>query len=51
MKKVFPISGATGKGMTALLNAVIDHLPAATVTERPAGEREDADDKPWSPLG
>ena len=49
-KKVFPISGATGKGMGALLDAVIDHLPAATVTERPDGEREDADDKPWSPL-
>ena len=49
-KKVFPISGATGKGMDALLDAVIDHLPAATVTERPDGEREDADDRPWSPL-
>ncbi len=49
-KKVFPISGATGKGMDALLDAVIDHLPASTVTERPDGEREEADDKPWSPL-
>ena len=51
VKKVFPISGATGKGMTALLNAVIDYLPAATVTERPRGELEEADEKPWSPLG
>lgn len=49
-KKVFPISGATGKGMVALLDAVIDHLPAATVTERPDGEQEEADDKPWSPI-
>jgi len=49
-RKVFPISGATGKGMTALLDAVIDHLPAATVTERPEGQREEADDKPWSPI-
>jgi GTP-binding protein len=49
-RKVFPISGATGKGVSALLNAVIEHLPAATVTERPAGEREVHDDKPWSPL-
>ena len=49
-KKVFPISGATGKGLDALLDAVIDHLPAATVTERPDGEREEAEDKPWSPL-
>ena len=48
--RVFPISGATGKGMDALLDAVIDHLPAATVTERPEGEREESDDKPWSPI-
>jgi len=49
-KKVFPISGATGKGMDKLLDAVISHLPAATVTERPDGEQELADEKPWSPL-
>jgi GTP-binding protein len=49
--RVFPISGATGKGMDKLLDAVIEHLPAATMTERPVGEREDADEeKPWSPL-
>ena len=48
--RVFPISGATGKGLDKLLDAVIDFLPSATVTERPAGEREDADDQPWSPL-
>ena len=28
----------------------IGYLPAATVTERPAGEREETDDKSWSPL-
>jgi len=49
-KKVFAISGATGKGLDKLLDAAIDHLPAATVTERPDGEREEADEKPWSPL-
>ncbi|MBU6269545.1 MAG: GTPase ObgE [Sphingomonadales bacterium] len=49
-RKVFPVSAATGKGMTALLNAVIEHLPIATVTERPAGELEEVDDKPWSPI-
>jgi GTP-binding protein len=49
-KKVFPISGATGKGMDKLLDAVISHLPAATVTERPDGAQELADEKPWSPL-
>jgi len=51
-KKVYPISGATGEGMDALLDAVLEHLPAATVTERPAGEVESAaEEKPWSPLG
>ena len=50
-KRVFPISGATGKGMNALLDAVLEHLPAATATERPDGEVEVAEDqKPWSPI-
>jgi GTP-binding protein len=49
-KQVFPISGASGRGMDKLLNAVIEHLPAATVTERPSGEREVVDDTPWSPV-
>jgi GTP-binding protein len=49
-RKVFPISGATGQGLDKLLDAVTAHLPAATVTERPDGEREEADDKPWSPI-
>ncbi len=49
--KVFPISGATGKGMDALLDAVLDHLPVATQTERPAGEIDDEEDRrPWSPI-
>jgi len=49
-KQVFPISGATGKGMDKLLDAVISYLPAATVTERPDGEQEEQDEKPWSPI-
>jgi GTP-binding protein len=49
-KRVFPISGASGKGMAKLLDAVIEHLPAATTTERPVGEQEVADEKPWSPI-
>jgi len=49
-EQVFPISGVTGEGMDALLDAVISFLPAATVTERPEGEREEEDDKPWSPI-
>jgi len=48
--EVFPISGATGAGIEDLLDAVVDYLPAATVTERPAGEREETDDTPWSPI-
>lgn len=48
---VFPISGATGAGIDALLDAVISYLPAATTTERPAGEQESvAEAKPWSPI-
>ncbi len=49
--KVFPISGATGKGIDALLDAALGYLPAATVTEHPAGEVEDETEAaPWSPL-
>lgn len=48
--QVFPISGATGQDMDALLDAVIGYLPAATATERPVGEQEVADEEPWSPL-
>ncbi|AZI36812.1 GTPase Obg [Caenibius tardaugens NBRC 16725] len=48
---VFPISGATGAGVEALLDAVLSYLPAATTTERPDGEVEDeAEAEPWSPL-
>ena len=47
---VYPVSGATGAGMTELLDAVIGHLPAETTTERPEGEREEADEATWSPL-
>lgn len=49
-KKVFPISGATGEGVGKLLDAVIAHLPAATQSERPAGERETAEEVDWSPI-
>lgn len=48
--KVYPISGATGRGMDALLDGVIEFLPAATVTERPIGAQEEGDDTPWSPV-
>ena len=51
--EVFPISGATGEGIDKLLDAVIAHLPARTVTEHPQGEVEEADETEggsWSPL-
>ena len=48
--KVYPISGATGAGMDRLLDAVIEHLPAATVTERPTGAQEELGVADWSPL-
>ncbi|MHA6316771.1 GTPase ObgE [Altererythrobacter sp. CAU 1778] len=57
---VFPISGATGAGMEALLDAVLGYLPATTSTEQPgisqaednADDDGDADasDRPWSPI-
>ena len=49
-EQVFPISGATGAGIDALLDAVTSYLPAATITERPAGEQEELEEKPWSPI-
>ena len=48
--RVFPISGFTGEGLSELLDAVLEYLPAATATERPGGEQEQADEKPWSPI-
>ena len=56
--RVFPISGATGAGIEALLDAVLEYLPTRTATENPgqvpsdvpAGE-DDTPEKPWDPLG
>jgi GTP-binding protein len=50
--EVFPLSGATGAGIEALLDAVLGYLPAITASEQPGEEVEqDAPEKPWSPLG
>ena len=47
----FPVFGATGAGIEALLDSVVSYLPAPTTTERPAGEQESvAEAKPWSPI-
>ncbi|KLI64208.1 GTPase ObgE [Aurantiacibacter marinus] len=52
--KVFPVSGATGQGMEALMDAVLGYLPHRTMTEQPSAEIDDdgviEDDKPWSPI-
>jgi len=55
--RVFPVRGPTRQGIPALLDAVLDYLPARTSTENPGhGVVEAADDgeepevKPWSPL-
>ena len=52
-ERVFSISGATGAGMEALLDAVLTYLPDRTSTETKAAEIEDteaADQIVWSPL-
>jgi len=52
--EVFPVSGATGAGIEALMDAVLGYLPDTTMTERPSAEIDDEgvveDDKPWSPI-
>lgn len=54
--KVFPISGATGAGIDALMDAVLSYLPARTATENPGytprePDAEDEEDPAWDPLG
>ena len=51
-KAVYPVSGATGEGVDALLDAVLAYLPERTATEQPH-DREDEDEDEageWSPL-
>lgn len=49
---VFPISGATGEGIEALLDAALGYLPDRTATETRGNEVEDvpASGGEWSPL-
>ncbi len=54
--RVFPISGATGEGIEALMDAVLAYLPARTATENPGqipadDDGEDAPPPAWDPLG
>ena len=49
---VFPVSGATGEGLDALLDAVLQHLPDRTDTEdRGQATVETPGQGDWSPLG
>ncbi len=49
---VFPISGATGEGIEALLDAALAYLPDRTATETKGSEVEDVpeDGGDWSPV-
>ena len=50
-EEVFAISGATGEGIDALLDAVLAFLPARTASEQPGEDMEqDEPEKPWSPV-
>ena len=51
-EEVFPISGATGEGVEALLDAVLGYLPQRTATEQPHQEPDDEEGGAvdWSPI-
>jgi len=49
-ERVFPISGATGAGIDALLDAVLGYLPPRSATENPVQPDDDEPDGEWSPL-
>ena len=51
--QVFAVSGATGEGVEALLDAVLGYLPDRTATETHGAEVEEVDEEggdAWSPL-
>ncbi|AKM06536.1 Obg family GTPase CgtA [Pelagerythrobacter marensis] len=51
--EVFGVSGATGAGVDALMDAVLGYLPDNTTTETKGAEIEDISEgnEDWSPLG
>ena len=51
-EEVFPISGATGEGVEALLDAVLGYLPQRTATEQPHQQADDEEGGTvdWSPI-
>jgi len=50
--EVFPVSGASGEGISELLDAVLGYLPDRTATETKTVEVEDSDpsQSEWSPI-
>ena len=50
--QVFTVSGASGEGIDALLDAVLSYLPDRTSTETNTVEVEDEDEEgnEWSPI-
>lgn len=52
--EVFPVSGATGEGIEALMDAVLGYLPDRTMTEQPDRmpdkDAAEPEEKPWSPI-
>ncbi|GAA4643244.1 GTPase ObgE [Pontixanthobacter gangjinensis] len=50
-EKVFAVSGATGQGISEMLDDVLTYLPDRTSTETQAAEEESIDEaEPWSPI-
>lgn len=50
-KKVMPLSGATGKGVDTVLDALLEELPQQSEPRKVDGGRQDeAEEKPWSPI-
>ena len=50
---VFAVSGATGQGIEALMDAVLSYLPDRTSTETKGNEVEDIEEEEggnWSPI-
>lgn len=58
VKRIFPISAASGKGIDALLDAVVERLPERSTVERVRSRSDDGEDdrddegeaETWSPL-
>jgi GTP-binding protein len=49
-EKVFAVSGATGEGIEALLDAVLAYLPEKAETAQPDAADEGEPPEPWSPV-